>query len=701
MNQKGAAIVLIILICSIGAGVFLLTNIYQPTTHDDSPYLGDVVFQEISPFDLGDGEFIELQFRTNATHFLEGWSITDYDREPYILPNLTGWSYLAIVTIFMGEGRSDLNATDGTAEIYLNLTGSILDDGGDEVGLLDNSTRIVDYFRYNRGNSDIVELSWPSADDGPTPVDTFESAQLFGPSTHSSENWAIANETPTALNALSFTTQDDVELILINGVNDILTGEIVQAAGPQEVRRYPGVNLSICHEIYEMVDFTMHLLFGEGYYGPATAADGRLYVDVAMSNGNQSTGLASSDGRIRIWIGAKADKVELKAAVEHEVAHMFQYAYRERSDSDLQKHYGYPADENNWWNEGFADYWGVESAKRNYNKTTEEVHAARRATGSSNWWDHGRNTNTSVFYNWSQESGWDKYQIVYQFMKFLMEQYGAANVSAIYHAIWYDGPNSNDNVDAREALEQELGKTMDEILTEFYLWKILNREDGDIPHSKIHYNITLSEESASETLEESAYPGGALVQRIVVNSSFPIHIRFDGVENWTVVVFLNHTDGTITNFTAGVDDEIIIDPEGVVEITLIKVRGMDSENRTITFTAELERSSVESAEFLEGNSTVVGELPYGVKDGGQWFRVYLEAGERLNVTMFAESADADFNALLYQADQIDTTITDFSSYEAGEFPRSFEIMSEIASYYFIHVIPQDTEGFYTLDVTFF
>ncbi|MBD3408290.1 MAG: hypothetical protein GF411_19360 [Candidatus Lokiarchaeota archaeon] len=701
LNQKSAAIVIVILICSAGLSIFILTGVFQPKTHQESPYVGDVVIQEVSPFDLGDGEFIELQFRTNTTHILEGWSITDYDREPHLLPQLTGWSYLAIVTIFSGEGSSDLNATDGRATIYLNLTGGILDDGGDEVGLLDNSTRIVDFIRYTGGNSDIVELTWPSTDNGPSPVDTYESAQLFGPSTHSSDNWANANETPNALNALPFTTQDNIDVILVNGVDDILAGEIIQAAGPHVVRRYPGVNLSICREIHEMVDFTIHLLLDEGYFGPARASDGRLYVDVAKSNENASTGFASVDGRIRIWIGAIADKVELKATVEHEVAHMFQFAYRERSDNDLQRHYGYPADENNWWNEGFADYWGVESAKRNYNKTTEEVHAARRATGSSNWWDHGRDTNTSIFYNWSQESGWDRYQIVYQFMKFLMEEYGAENVSAIYHGIWYDGPNSIDNVDAREALEEKLGKTMDQILAEFYLWKILDREDGDIPHSRIHFNFTISDEHTSESVEETTYPGGALVQRVIVNGSYPIHIRFGGVENWTITGFMNNTDESITNFTINTAEEIVVNPEEVREITIIKIRGMNSENDTITFTVEQERSTVESAEMISGNSTVNGYLPYGTPDGSQWFMLYLEAGGVLNITMYAEGADVDFIAIIYPEDQMYASAGEFFGYSPGEFPRSLSLASGKSCYWYIHVLPQDTTGYYTMEVEFF
>jgi hypothetical protein len=588
MNRKSATMVIILIVTVAGAGIYFLfrPSPCVPPTYEESINAGDFVIQEIHPFaDDVSHEFVEIQYRVNQSYELDSWSITNLESEPIALPEINGLDYLAIITIFTGTGTTDSDASDGHSIIYLNLASEMFNDTSGEIAILDESDKVIDYIRYgNKGNTE-RDVFWDAGDEGIPSIAQNTSAQLFGPDVDSSDNWELAPPTPEALNTLPTTSQDGIPIVLINGIDNILTGAIVVEAGPQVVRRYPGVNLSVCREIHEMVDFTMHLLLDEGYIGPETASDGKLYVDVAQGNENYSTGRASSNGRIRIWIGQKASKTELKATVEHEVAHMFQFAYRPRN-GDSQRHYGHPPDTNNWWNEGFADYWGVESAKRNYNKTTEEVHRARQATGGSNWFDHGHDTNTTIFSNWSAESGWDRYQIAYQFMKFLMEEYGEENVSAIYHAIWYDTPTSADNVNAREALEGTLNKTLDEILAEFYLWKTVDREDGDIPESKIHFNITISDDNPSESINETAWTGGAIVQRVVTNGSHPIQIKFGGdTENWTAVVILRLVGGETTNVTLGLNESIVLSPTEVEEVIIIKIRGVDDTGEGITFRA--------------------------------------------------------------------------------------------------------------------
>jgi hypothetical protein len=588
MNRKSATIIIILIVIAAGVGIYFLLPIgpYVPPTYEESADAGDFAIQEVHPFvDDASDEFVEIQYRAEQNYDLDSWGITTFESEPISLPEIDGLEYLAIITVFTGTGIPDLDASDGRSVVYLNLTSDIFNDTSGEIAILDDGNRILDYVRYGSIDSTERDTFWESGGGSIPSITQNTSAQLFGPDVDSSDNWENAPPTPEALNALPETSQDGISIVLVNGIDDILTGEIVVEAGPQVVRRYPGVNVSICREIHEMVDFTMHFLLGEGYVGPHTSSDGRLYVDVAQGNDNHSNGLASSEGRIRIWIGQKASKTELKATVEHEVAHMFQFAYRSRN-GDSQRHYGHPPDTNNWWNEGFADYWGVESAKKNYNKTTEEVHKARQATGGPNWYDHGHDTNTTIFTNWSAEPGWDRYQVAYQFMKFLMEEYGEENVSAIYHAIWYDTPASADNVDAREALKETLNKTLDEILAEFYLWKVVDREDGDIPESKIHFNITISDDNPSESINESAWTGGAIVQRIITNGSHPIQIRFGGdTENWTAVVILKLAGGETVNMTLGLNESIMLSPTEVHEVLIIKIRGVDDTGEGILFQA--------------------------------------------------------------------------------------------------------------------
>jgi hypothetical protein len=619
MKKRPAAIIIVILVISAGAGAFIFMRMGPdvPVQLQKSNRFGNLVIQEVYPHSNASlTEFIEIQHRVNSTVNLQGWSVTDFDGGPYLLPEISGVGYLSLLTIYTGAGVSDLNATDGRAVVFLNLVEDIFGSSEEEVALLDDNDEVVDYVHYGDGTPTLSDAFWSEDGDSLETTTHGFSVQLFGPDRDSPENWESTPATPEALNVLPDTTQDALVVFVVNGVDDELEGDIVLEADPQRVRRYPGVNLSVCQDIHEMVDFTMHLLLGEGYVGPRRAADGRLYVDVAESSRNFSMGQASTSGRIRIWVGQQASKVELKSIVEHEVAHMFQYALRERFNGDAQAHIAWPSDQNNWWNEGFAEYWGIESAKRNYNKTTEEVHAARHVTGCSNWWDHGRDTNVSIFVNWSRTYGWNGYQVAYQFHKFLIERYGSENVSAIYHAIWYDVPGAADNVHARQALEQVLNKTLDEVLTEFYHWKVLDREGGDIPECHIHYNITISDDNPSEEITEAAWPGGALVQRVVVNGSYPIRVRFsENAENWTAVVILKFIGGSTINVTMCMDQEFILLPGELKEVIIIKIRGLDDPNAEITFFVEQERE--ESAVWYTSTETL-GTIVECSSVGNDW-----------------------------------------------------------------------------------
>jgi len=136
-------------------------------------------------------EFIEVFFNGANPN---GWGITTFDSDTYAFPFINNYNQYVYIVLITGPGVNELDASDHHVTIYMNRATSILSNDGDEVGLLDDESNIVDYVRYEGGNGDGPFAGWLSSDLGKTAPEGF-SIQLMSLDIDSSSNWQVALQT--------------------------------------------------------------------------------------------------------------------------------------------------------------------------------------------------------------------------------------------------------------------------------------------------------------------------------------------------------------------------------------------------------------------------------------------------------------------------------------------------------------------------
>ncbi|MFX1476000.1 MAG: hypothetical protein ACFFCO_11070, partial [Promethearchaeota archaeon] len=590
MVSKRTALILIVIIAAASiAGIVLIGPLFVPPPTD---YQGHIVISEVNYLPTGADEFLELYMWENTTTLnLYGWTIT-VPTGTFALQPVTGLSIFDFILIRFGTGTSDLDASDGVATIYLGTTITDALPNAGEATLTSATGQQIDYVRWGGGSSVRGARSWPASDPGPT-ANTSESIQLFGVDTDSSTNWLSAQPTPGYQNALQWYIPNlGYGFVLGNGVYNITTPDRpwFPLANDTEFQvTGHGVNAPMIQKIREMLNFTANFYETMGFPRPVNDTDGRIHVTVV--NGTTPFTQATSDdwGRIKIFIGTNSSDIEIKVAVEHEMFHLVQWHREKNSAGDIVTNMPEPPSDNNWWEEGMAEYWGIRSTMANYEKTMEEVQQARRDVGSTNWWDHGRNLTTDIFDPCQWDQHWDDYQTAFQFIKFLMEKYGFKSVLAIHLAAKYNRTVDTTVVSARDALEAVLGQSLNKILAQFYFWRVFNRQGGVLPPVIINEYISIASKPSdphSVNITETAPRGGALVQHIVHNGTNPVTIdtKTAANSNWTVIVIIHHRDGTnttVTYITDGTQPTIEVNPQVSNVTDVIKIRHLNANSNYI------------------------------------------------------------------------------------------------------------------------
>ncbi len=553
MDSKKIAIILIILIVSAGTIAALYFFMQSPTPpsevipQDTRSEYNDVAFvSEVYPNTNVDSEFVEIYIPSSFSgSSVTEWYLTTFDGEGLLaIPTITGIDGEDYLAIFMGNGINEPDASDGKATVYLNITDSILDDDGDEVGLFDSEGNIIDFMRYHGGNGDVVFDNWPSSDDGPSR--TTKSVSLFGTDTGDSTNWNESMVTPGQPNALSYTTESDYVFEIQSGLNApyIDVGIDDEIDGKDETIEVSdeggGVPLDTMIAIIEHLEFSLEYYLGKGFTrGPKTAANNTIKVIVKNGTSTETVGKASTKGVITIKVGTIESDTDLKYVCEHELMHLFQFN-TEKEGNDTVDH---APVQNKWWIEGQATYWGIESTKANFNLTNKEIQDEFDRVGDHNWYDHYKDLNRSTFIGWG--GSYSDYIGSYLFMKFIKEKYGEDKLKEAFEKAKDNFNNDSKDVSPEDAIAEACGTSWENLLAKFYAWMMTDAiTDNGVPERKGHVNVTYTNNTVSDELKVGPYASG--VERIKVNGTKPFNINFKLPQggDWKITIIYVYEDGS-------------------------------------------------------------------------------------------------------------------------------------------------------------
>ena len=495
--------------------------------------INEIYYTASDPLD----DYVELFVLDNSSN-LAGWNITTFDGDNETFPAISNLNNFTYITIKMGFGIDDLDATDYNVTIYLGRGTSMLD-SGDEVGLYDSTSTLVDFVRYGGGNGDGVLGGWSSSDPGISTSDAQKSLQLLGFDRNNSGNWRVSSITPGEPNIREFVSSafDGTSVRIHNGlrcpciidyINSPPTG--VKGIGIN-VTGGPGVDNETIEKFVEYVNFSLNLYNKSGFNPPQTGSDG--IVDVTLANASSagqspSTGVTTgSDRDITIYVGF--NNVTDKWTVEHELMH----AIHGRNYTDANgTYYRWTSLVDRWKEEGLCEYWGFESVKRNFNLTDEEILEEAGEVMNYNISDFGRNTNINVFSNWSSPSfRWSKYVASFLMMRFIAETYGENKTTHIYkvqknYGSW--STHDPNDVTGTEAVDKALAeegsnKTFEDVFVDWTTWFYNNYNDT------INYTLdnTVSD-THNITETNTLVPWGTRYEKIRVGTGKSLNITFQG-----------------------------------------------------------------------------------------------------------------------------------------------------------------------------
>jgi hypothetical protein len=355
-----ATIIILILVVAGVAGVFLILGGFPGPSPADSTFNGDAWINEVhmNATVTVDEEFFEIYISDSYSESsIIGWKVTTFDDEGRItLPSMTNVDAEDYIAVYTGSGINDLDATDGTAIVYLGLSDRILDPVGDEIAVYDESNLVIHFMRYSGGNGDEVLDGWSNSDQGPSlPAGHSGSLSYFGQDKTNTSAWLESLTTPGNPNQYMFTTTTTTpiyEVIITSGVKKAysFTGiDDIKVEGKNEtIDVFPaaGVNASTVQAIKEYIEFSLKFYDEKGFdRGPATYKPGRINVTVMQGTTTESTGSCNTDGEIVIELGNVTSPIDLKYVCEHELMHAFQFK-TENKDGETQDH---APIKNKWW----------------------------------------------------------------------------------------------------------------------------------------------------------------------------------------------------------------------------------------------------------------------------------------------------------------------------------------------------------------
>ncbi|MHA1794099.1 MAG: lamin tail domain-containing protein [Promethearchaeota archaeon] len=578
---KKKAIIVIIFLSIITIGLF--SWIFYPkgilkhgTVSPDSSkvQINEIFYSGSSASD----EWVEIYVFENVT--FSSWYITTYDNDVQKIPSLKQeLKESDYVVIHFGIGNNSFNSESHEYHLYLNNTGEILDDSGDEVGIYDGSGRLVDFMRYNGGNSGVVFGNWSENDSGISVSGANDSISLWGVDLDNSSNWIESQPTPASPNVYEFIPENfSYPIRLYSGVWLGVTTIYFNASGDMKflggnkiaVTGNPGPNAKL-DKVKEYASFSLKYYKELGFGDPELGKDGAVDIHVSKGSDSECSGVTYSNGSVFIKVGKKKSDIDLKYVVEHELFHTLQFKMYKDSGGDYR--HDNPKSDDWFFDEGMATYWGIRSAMKNFNKTMKEVMDEFKRIGEHNWYSHYTSFNSSFGYKWG--GTYTDYIGSFFFIKFIMEKYGIEKLKQIHEAI-KNYKNDSLDVNAKKAIENVLGKPFDRIFREFLEWRMneaptLNKAPEVKPDATIPYNGSNVSENAT------VLTGGAALENISIssNESKPFHINMNWDSDFIITVIIVYRDGTTRRtwfklYKGGTYAPIPIDPKKVKHVIMIK-----------------------------------------------------------------------------------------------------------------------------------
>ena len=131
-------------------GTDSLTPVIHSITINYDYAINGLVINEISSYGSGNSEWVEI-YNSGPDRDISTLEIDDQDGNTYTVPsNIGTMPHGAYLTIYFGSGTDDLDFSDGSASVYANFGGDVLNDLGDDV-VLKIGGNPIDYVAFWSG----------------------------------------------------------------------------------------------------------------------------------------------------------------------------------------------------------------------------------------------------------------------------------------------------------------------------------------------------------------------------------------------------------------------------------------------------------------------------------------------------------------------------------------------------------------------
>ena len=531
----------------------------------DSVLISEVNYNPLNPSD----KYIEITVRDDFGADIDttGWYITTFDGEQNIsFPAVLDFGEVDYLSVRTCSGVDDIDATDGSATIYLNLGSNILDDSSDEIALYDASSNLIDFVRYNGGNSGILLQNWQSADLGPTAL-TGESVQIHGEDIDSSENWVSAptsESNPNLIKEIVTHSTDIINFIIENGANrDTIIPEDEKSTAPNfTISRSAAVSLAEEKIIHEMLNFSYNFYRARGLNNPKLNPSGA--INITLTKNNKFDAAANPRGSIAIDLGGNLSTIEIasfiKWGVEHEFYHLLQYERTHLNGTSapnapfermIRRHSGPYA----FLSEGLCEYWGLQISKTQYNRTDEQLFMASvnvSKTYSANF--------SSIPYNYTdilKNSDFDLtalttggsvnvYTYGYLYMKYIADTYGEQKLLHFHNITRMNSSRTGVNDFVADAVvekafkDEGINKTFADIHSDWREW-IYTTYGNNITYTSIKtFNGTKLNEQGTLVRWGTDY------ELFNINTAIPFNITIGGtaVGNYSISSIIEYKNGS-------------------------------------------------------------------------------------------------------------------------------------------------------------
>ncbi len=587
------AVVMIMILAAVGVAILVgLTGDDEvPTNIDRFDNLGNDVpasnplsarISEVNPSD----EWFEIYIEGGATGSAEGWSLTTFDEDLIPMPTVSGLDGYDHIIVYTSSGTDDLDGSDGKATIYLEQELDILDDQGDELALFDGEENMIDFVAWGEGNGDTPREGWTNTTYIPSPGEG-SSISLQGPDEGSDSYWTEGPPSPLGYSIVRIDLGDEF-IYLQNGRAEEVGADDTNPwnkdifiKAKSGVPRGHGVDRSDLKDVLEYSSFTYKLLREMGYNLPKFSgeeSDGTPYLRIVVTKDGSYEGFYNgTSGEVHVDVGG--NKYASKQTVEHEIFHAFQMAQRP------DKSYGINPDENNFIDEGMAEFFGRYSTMKNYNITWQEMEEELRDSGSMNIFNLSTDLNFNLFSEWPEDDdALDHYTMSFLFIKFLMDKFGMDMLKKLHDAVKnFDGPNRDGkdegDVVGKDAVKKATGVDFDDLLMEFMLWRVEGRfeqyKDMKWPGYEVENEHNFTGQQIDD--DEMAEPHGTVVNEFIMNGKDGV-ITLKGETNktrWGVTVIMVMPNGSREYKKEKADEGGVISiyiPPGCVKVIVLKTR---------------------------------------------------------------------------------------------------------------------------------